>query len=110
MHFARKYVYHKCGQNPNAKAFEREQRVASPKTSKRRFWTRRNRPKQGVGRVEACADDRKRLCDGGGQCLENLQSRVSANAQNPLLRLMILPFRHCKISVYLKLFLKNSQI
>ena len=71
MHFARKYVYRKCGQNPNAKAFEREQRVASPKTSKRRFWTRRNRPKQGVGRVEACADDRQRLCDGGGQCLEN---------------------------------------
>ena len=49
---------------------KREQWVASPKTSGWRFWTRRNRPKQGAGRVETLRDDRQRLCDGGGQCLE----------------------------------------
>ena len=42
--------------------------------------------------------------------LENLQSRVSANSQNSLLRLMFSPFGQSRKLFLLKLFLKNSQI
>ena len=42
--------------------------------------------------------------------LENLQSRVSAKYQNPLLRLMFSLFQECRKLFLLKLFLKNSQI
>ena len=36
----------------------------------------RNRPKQRAGRVESCADDRRRLCDGGGEAKSTKQREM----------------------------------